>query len=201
MRRFGFAHTTGVPLPGESPGIVLNVKDYSGSSMGNLPIGQGIAVTPIQMARAYSAIANGGRLVQAAARDGRQGRAPRGPRMISRRTAHGSQSMLEGVLGPTGTAPEAAVAGYDIAGKTGTAEKAEAGGYSESKFVASFIGFAPARNARLLVAVIVDEPGGPTPEARSPRRRSSGSPASRCRISASRQVSGSIEPSSAVPRT
>ena len=68
--------------------------------------------------------------------------------------------MLEGVLGPTGTAPEAAVPGYDIAGKTGTAEKAEDGGYSESKFVASFIGFAPARDARLLVAVIVDEPGG-----------------------------------------
>jgi cell division protein FtsI (penicillin-binding protein 3) len=64
------------------------------------------------------------------------------------------------VLGPTGTGTEAAVSGYDIAGKTGTAEKAEDGGYSESKYVASFIGFAPARHARLLVAVIVDEPGG-----------------------------------------
>jgi cell division protein FtsI/penicillin-binding protein 2 len=86
--------------------------------------------------------------------------APRGPRIISRRTAHRLQSMLEGVLGPTGTGTEAAVSGYDIAGKTGTAEKAEDGGYSESKYVASFIGFAPARHARLLVAVIVDEPGG-----------------------------------------
>jgi cell division protein FtsI (penicillin-binding protein 3) len=68
--------------------------------------------------------------------------------------------MLKGVLGPDGTAPEAAVPGYEIAGKTGTAEKAENGGYSEDRFVASFIGFAPARHARLLVAVIVDEPKG-----------------------------------------
>jgi cell division protein FtsI/penicillin-binding protein 2 len=159
VRRFGFAHTTGVPLPGESPGIVLDVKDYSGSSMGNLPIGQGIAVTPIQMAMAYSAIANGGTLVKP--RLVLNGDSPQpGHRIMSRRTSKRLQSMLEGVLGPTGTAPEAAVPGYDIAGKTGTAEKAENGGYSESKFVASFIGFAPARNARLLVAVIVDEPGG-----------------------------------------
>jgi cell division protein FtsI/penicillin-binding protein 2 len=83
-------------------------------------------------------------------------------RVISTRTAERLQQMLEGVLGPTGTAPEAAVAGYDIAGKTGTAEKAENGGYSEDRFVASFIGFAPARDARLLVAVMVDEPKGLT---------------------------------------
>lgn len=159
VRRFGFSQTTGLPLPGESPGIVLNVNDYSGSSMGNLPIGQGIAVTPIQMARAYAAIANGGRLVQPQLVMGKK-EAPRGPRILSRRTATRLQSMLEGVLGPTGTGTEAAVAGYDIAGKTGTAEKAEDGGYSESKYVASFIGFAPAHKARLLVAVIVDEPGG-----------------------------------------
>jgi cell division protein FtsI/penicillin-binding protein 2 len=68
--------------------------------------------------------------------------------------------MLEGVLGPEGTAPEAAVEGYDIAGKTGTAEKPEDGVYSKDKYVASFIGFAPARDPRLLVAVIVDEPRG-----------------------------------------
>ena len=159
VRRFGFARTTGIPLPGESPGIVLDVNDYSGSSMGNLPIGQGIAVTPIQMAKAYSAIANGGTVVEPrlVLNDDDP---PQGRRVMSRRTSKRLQGMLEGVLGPTGTAPEAAVPGYDIAGKTGTAEKAEDGGYSESKFVASFIGFAPARNARLLVAVIVDEPGG-----------------------------------------
>jgi cell division protein FtsI (penicillin-binding protein 3) len=159
VHRFGFAHSTGIPIPGESPGIVPGAKDYSGSSMGNLPIGQGLAVTPIQMADAYAAIANGGRLVRPRLVMTGSNPAP-APRVISPRTSERLQSMLEGVLGPTGTAPEAAVPGYDIAGKTGTAEKAEAGGYSESRFVASFIGFAPARNARLLVAVIVDEPGG-----------------------------------------
>ena len=159
VRHFGFGESTNVPLPGESQGIVPQVKDYSGSSMGNLPIGQGLAVTPIQMAAAYSAIANGGVLVKPRlVMDGADSAV--GKRVISYRTARRLEGMLEGVLGPTGTAPEAAVAGYDIAGKTGTAEKAVAGGYSQSKFVASFIGFAPARNARLLVAVMVDEPKG-----------------------------------------
>jgi cell division protein FtsI (penicillin-binding protein 3) len=111
------------------------------------------------MAAAYSAIANGGVLVKPRlVMNGAD--SPVGRRVISYRTARRLESMLEGVLGPTGTAPEAAVAGYDIAGKTGTAEKAVAGGYSQSRFVASFIGFAPARDARLLVAVMVDEPKG-----------------------------------------
>jgi cell division protein FtsI (penicillin-binding protein 3) len=159
VRRFGFARKTNVPLPGESQGIVPGVNDYSGSSMGNLPIGQGLAVTPIQMAAAYSAIANGGILPKPRLVLDGSAVAP-GRRVISERTAHQLQGMLEGVLGPTGTAPEAAVAGYDIAGKTGTAEKAENGGYSQDHFVASFIGFAPARGARILVAVMVDEPKG-----------------------------------------
>ena len=68
--------------------------------------------------------------------------------------------MLEGVLGPEGTASEAAVPGYKISGKTGTAQKAENGGYSETKYVSSFIGFAPSNKARLLIAVVVDEPKG-----------------------------------------
>jgi cell division protein FtsI (penicillin-binding protein 3) len=158
VRRFGFGHMTDVPLPGESPGIVPHVEDYSGSSMGNLPIGQGLAVTPIQMMQAYAAIANGGILVKP--RLVLDGDPAKGTRVISRRNASQLQKMLEGVLGPTGTAPEAAVPGYDLAGKTGTAQKAEHGVYSESRYVASFIGFAPARDAKLLIAVIVDEPGG-----------------------------------------
>jgi cell division protein FtsI (penicillin-binding protein 3) len=160
VRRFGFARTSGLPLPGESQGIVPDVKHYSGSSIGNLPIGQGLAVTPIQMMSAYAVIANGGTLVKP--RLVLDGDPNTGQRVITRRTASQLQRMLEGVLGPTGTAPEAAVPGYDLAGKTGTAQKAIAGGYSESRYVASFIGFAPARNAKLLVAVIVDEPHGLT---------------------------------------
>jgi cell division protein FtsI (penicillin-binding protein 3) len=157
VRRFGFGRATGVDLPGEQRGIVLRPEDYSGSSIGNMPIGQGLAVTPIQMATAYTAIANGGvmRRPYIVAGD------PRPPkRVLSRRTAERVSRMLEGVLGPGGTAQEAQVEGYRLAGKTGTAEKAENGGYSKTDFVASFIGYAPARNPRLLVAVMVDEPRG-----------------------------------------
>jgi cell division protein FtsI/penicillin-binding protein 2 len=160
VSRFGFGHSTDLPLPGESPGIVPHVNDYSGSSIGNLPIGQGLAVTPIQMMRAYAAIANGGVLVEP--KLVLDGKPNPGPRVITTRTAAELQHMLEGVLGPSGTAPEAAVPGYDLAGKTGTAQKAIAGGYSESQYVASFIGFAPATDAKLLVAVIVDSPRGLT---------------------------------------
>ena len=158
VHRFGFGRPTDLPLPGESPGIVPGVKDYSGASIGNLPLGQGLAVTPVQMMAAYAVIANGGTLVKP--RLVLDGEPSEGERVIQARVAARVRHMLEGVLGPTGTAPEAAVAGYDIAGKTGTAEKAEAGGYSKDKYVASFIGFAPARDPRLLVAVIVDEPSG-----------------------------------------
>jgi len=81
-------------------------------------------------------------------------------RAIDAPTAHKVERMLEGVIGPRGTAPEATIPGYILAGKTGTAQKADAGGYSATKYVASFIGFAPARRPRLLVAVMVDEPRG-----------------------------------------
>ena len=158
VRTFGFGKPTGVDLPGESPGIVLKPSQYSGSSLGNLPIGQGEAVTPIQMAAAYSAIANGGVMVRPHIVDGDP--AP-SHRVIKKSTAVAVSKMLEGVLAPGGTAPEASVPGYVLAGKTGTAQKPDgSGGYSKTKFVASFVGFAPARNPRLLVAVMVDEPQG-----------------------------------------
>jgi cell division protein FtsI (penicillin-binding protein 3) len=164
VRRFGFGQPTGVDLPGEERGIVLNVKDYSGASMGNLPIGQGIAVTPMQMAAAYSAIANGGVLRPphiVSQVGGRKMAEPRGHRIISEATAASLRRMLEGVLGPGGTASGASIQGYVMGGKTGTAEKPdEHGGYSKTKFVSSFVGFAPARRPKLLVAVMVDEPQG-----------------------------------------
>lgn len=157
VRRFGFGKGTGIDLPGEQAGIVLRPEEYSGSSLGNMPIGQGIAVTPIQMAAAYAAIANGG--IMRRPHIVRGSDAP-SRRVLSRDTADQVSRMLEGVLGPGGTASEAAVPGYKLAGKTGTAEKAVDGGYSKTKFVASFIGYAPARDPRLLVAVMVDEPRG-----------------------------------------
>ena len=159
VRAFGFGKETGVDIPGESPGIVLHPDQYSGSSMGNLPIGQGIAVTPIQMAQAYSAIANGGVEHTPYVVQGDQKRAHR---VLKAQIANQVAKMLQGVLGPGGTASEAAIPGYTLAGKTGTAQKPDPinGGYSKYKYVASFIGFAPARNPRLLVAVMVDEPQG-----------------------------------------
>jgi cell division protein FtsI (penicillin-binding protein 3) len=157
VRRFGFSQPTGVDLPGEQRGIVLDLKHYSGSSIGNMPIGQGLSVTPIQMASAYTAIANGGIKHQPYIVDG--DRKP-GKRVLSRRTANQVSNMLEGVLAAGGTAPEAAVPGYTLAGKTGTAEKPEHGTYSKTDFVASFIGYAPARHPRLLVSVMVDTPHG-----------------------------------------
>jgi cell division protein FtsI/penicillin-binding protein 2 len=165
VRRFGFGQPTGIDLPGEEQGIVLPLERYSGSSMGNLPIGQGIAVTPMQMATAYAAIANGGVLRPAHVVEsggGGAARRPRGRRVISEVTAASLRRMLEGVLGPGGTASGAAIPGYVLAGKTGTAEKPDpiTGGYSESKYVSSFVGFAPAKTPRLLVAVVVDEPQG-----------------------------------------
>jgi cell division protein FtsI (penicillin-binding protein 3) len=157
VRRFGFSKPTGVDLPGEQRGIVLDVNHYSGSTLGNMSIGQGLSVTPIQMAAGFTAIANGGvkREPYIVAGD----RAP-GHRVLSRKTAGEISKMLEGVLAAGGTAPEASVPGYTLAGKTGTAEKPENGTYSKTDFVASFIGFAPARNPRLLVSVMVDEPRG-----------------------------------------
>ena len=158
VHRFGFGKTTGIDLPGEAPGIVPRAKDYSGSSIGNLPIGQGLAVTPLQMATAYTAIANRGVLRSPRIVAGVQSPARR---VLSPRVAERVSRMLEGVLGPGGTAQEAQVPGYRLAGKTGTAEKPDgSGGYSKTKFVSSFIGYAPARKPRLLVAVMVDEPKG-----------------------------------------
>ncbi len=163
VHRFGFGAPTGVGLPGEEKGVVLALSHYSGSSMGNLPIGQGELVTPMQMAAAYSAIANGGILRPphiVGAIDGRPQPLPRGHRIISGRIAAEVRHMLEGVLAPGGTASEVSIPGYHLAGKTGTASKVdpETGEYSKSAYIASFIGFAPAGDPKLLCAVVVDEP-------------------------------------------
>src|SRR3954453_801575 len=162
INRFGFGRTTGVSYPGEERGIVPARDDYSGSTMGNLPIGQGLSVTPMQMAAAYSAIADDGvlrkpTLIQRVG--GQPADHETDPhRVITSRTAAQLRRMLEGVLAPGGTASEVSVPGYTLAGKTGTAQKVENGPYSDSRYVASFVGFAPAAHPKLLVAVVVDEP-------------------------------------------
>jgi cell division protein FtsI (penicillin-binding protein 3) len=163
VHRFGFGSRTGVDVPGEQTGIVLHSKQYSGSSMGNLPMGQGESVTPIQMATAYSAIANGGilrppHIVQSIG--GKRQPVPAGHRIISQNTAAEVRNMLRGVLADGGTASGAAIAGFDLAGKTGTANVVVGNKYSSSEYIASFIGMVPASAPKLVVAVMVDEPQG-----------------------------------------
>ena len=165
VARFGFGRRTGVALPGEEIGLVPTYDDYSGSSIANLPIGQGQAVTPMQMMQAYAAIANGGilrppRMIEKVG--GVPVPAARGRRILSETSAAEVREMLKGVLSAGGTAAEAAIPGYDLAGKTGTANKVDAdtGEYSRTRYIASFMGFAPVRDPKLLVSVVVDEPQG-----------------------------------------
>src|SRR5581483_9973301 len=150
ISRFGFGRATGIDFPGESPGIVL-------------PIDQGIAVTPVQMAAAYAAIANGGvwltpHLVDRVAGGGRPHVERR--RVVSRGVAAQLVSMLENVVEEGGTGTLAALSGYTVAGKTGTAAKPDREGYSTTKYVASFVGMVPASKPRLVILVAVDEPHG-----------------------------------------
>ena len=163
IRKFGFGEPTGVSYPGEEEGIVIAPGDYSGSTMGNLPIGQGLSVTPIQMAAGYSAIASDGvlRTPQLVLEEDGAAVEP-GPRerVISRANAEKLREMLEGVLEAGGTASAVELPGYTLAGKTGTAQKVVDGVYSETEFVASFVGFAPAEDPQLLVTVVVDNPKG-----------------------------------------
>jgi cell division protein FtsI (penicillin-binding protein 3) len=155
IERFSFGHRTGIDFPGETPGILPFY--WSGSTIGTLPIGHGIAVTPVQMAAAYGAVANGGvwlrpRLVA--------DRPAKRRRVMSRRVANQLMSMLRDVV-IEGTGTEAEVEGYQVAGKTGTAAKPDpSGGYSTSRYVASFVGVVPASEPRLVVMVTVDEPRG-----------------------------------------
>ena len=158
--RFGFGQPTGVDFPGESPGILPGY--WSGSTIGNVPIGQGIAVTPLQMAAAYGAIANGGTLhaPYLIERVGTQRRhRPAGRAVVSETVSAQVMTMLRDVVSAEGgTGAAAAVPGYTVAGKTGTAAKPEPGGYSTSRYVASFVGVVPAKDPRLVILVSVDEP-------------------------------------------
>jgi cell division protein FtsI (penicillin-binding protein 3) len=163
VHRFGFGKRTGVDLPGEEQGIVRRWWQYSGSSMANLPFGQGESVTPMQMLAAYAAIANGGvlrtpQIVEAVG--GKRLREPQGHRVLSPRVAHQLRVMLRGVFADGGTASGAAIPGYDMAGKTGTANIAVNGHYSNSEYVASFVGMVPVDHPQLLALVVVDQPHG-----------------------------------------
>ena len=161
ISRFGFGKPTGIDFPGESAGLLPTY--WSGSTIGTLPIGHGIAVTPVQMAAAYASIANRGVWIRPHLLDHVDGRPPHRAerrRVVPRTVAAQIGAMLQNVV-VEGTGTLAAVPGYKVAGKTGTAAKPDPrGGYSDSRYFASFVGYVPASDPRLVILVTVDEPRG-----------------------------------------
>jgi cell division protein FtsI (penicillin-binding protein 3) len=168
LLRFGFGHTTALGLPGERTGVVRPLDRWGEIGFANVSFGQGMTATPMQIVHAMSAIANGGILVppRIVARirhvDGtvEEAPAPATERVISEAAARAMTTIMEGVTQTGGTARAAAIDGYSVAGKTGTAQKVTGGHYDSSKWVSSFIGFAPAHAPRIALIVLVDEPQG-----------------------------------------
>ncbi len=168
LDRYGFGHQTGIELPGERTGVVRPVEKWGDIGFANISFGHGIAVTPLQIIAGVSAIANGGvyhrpRIVSRVV-------SPEGAveipaveeehRVMSEATARDMVGIMRGVTETGGTARQAAIEGYPVAGKTGTAQKAVGGHYDSQKYVASFVGFAPAQKPRIALMVIMDEPEG-----------------------------------------
>jgi cell division protein FtsI (penicillin-binding protein 3) len=161
---FGLTEKTGIDFPGEAKGWLPPTDQWSASSIGNIPFGQGISVTPMQLTRAIAGIANKGEmptphfLLEIANSDQPASVWPL-ERAISEKTARQVTTMLEAVI-TEGTGAAARVPGYSVAGKTGTAQKAQPGGrgYTGGKYVGSFIGYAPAEDPQVVVCVTIDEP-------------------------------------------
>jgi cell division protein FtsI (penicillin-binding protein 3) len=167
---YGFGDQTGIDMPGEVSGWIRKPEKWSATSIGAIPIGQEVAVTPLQVLRAYSVIANGGYLVQPHLVS--EIRTPEGhtifsfkgetKRVLSEKTATVFKDILKTVVEEGGTATEAAVKGNQVAGKTGTAQLIDhrTGRYSKDRFISSFVGFVPADNPKLAMIVVIYEPKG-----------------------------------------
>ena len=171
LRAFGFGAHTGIDVPGESRGLMRPLREWNEVLVATSSFGQGIGATPIQVVNAMSAIANGGRLmkpylVSRILDDQGNTVHETKPEMLGRpigpEAAQAMWPILRSVVHDGGTGTQAAVPGYEVAGKTGTAQKVdpEAGGYSRDKFIASFLGFIPARDPRVAIYVSVNEPKG-----------------------------------------
>jgi len=166
LRAFGLTSRTDLRFPGESGGLIPDVDEWSGTSIGSIPIGQGVAVTALQMLSAYNAMANGGTYVAPsllkatvdAAGNTHPVKAPATHRVVSEATAAEVTRMLTGVVSD-GTGTAARIEGYTVAGKTGTARKPSEtkAGYSDN-YMASFVGFVPAESPRLSAIIVLDEP-------------------------------------------
>jgi cell division protein FtsI/penicillin-binding protein 2 len=167
VRNFGFGSRTGVPLPGEVPGIIHEVKNWSKVTIAQIPMGHGVAVTRMQMTMALCAIANKGLMMRPMLvdrlEDGKGSVTVKyvpqpGRQVISPEAARDMVRALKTVTGEEGTAKRAALERYTVAGKTGTAQKAGVGGYLPGKYVSSFIGFLPADEPELCIGIFLDEP-------------------------------------------
>ena len=169
IKRFGFGARTGIELAGETPGLLAPVNRWHPSSIGSIAIGQEIAVTPLQMAAAFGALANNGirvsphlvREIRTSSGTAVYQAHPEERRVVNESTAIALRGMLEGVT-VRGTAKRAQLDGYTAAGKTGTAQKIDpqTRTYSRTKHVASFVGFAPVSNPAVVIVVVIDEPAG-----------------------------------------
>ncbi|MEK6210502.1 MAG: penicillin-binding protein 2 [Pseudomonadota bacterium] len=154
----GFGTQTRVGFPGEATGRLRAYQSWKPIEHATMSYGHGVSVSLLQLARAYSVFATDGELKQLTLI--RRDQPVEGKRVVSRRTAQAVRKMLEMVTQPGGTATRAQVAGYRVAGKTGTAHKLDGATYAADRYVSSFVGFAPASNPRLVIAVMIDEPGG-----------------------------------------
>jgi cell division protein FtsI (penicillin-binding protein 3) len=158
LSQLGLGQTTGSGFPGESAGILTPYKGWGDIHRATMAFGYGLSVTPLQLAQAYLAIANDGRMPTLSFQ--KLERAGGGRQVLEPQVAADVRAMLEGVVSPQGTARRAAIPGYRVAGKTGTVRKPTPGGYSKDRFMAIFAGMAPASSPRLVAVVVVDEPGG-----------------------------------------
>ena len=169
IRKFGFGEKTSIRLPGVHSGQLRKRKNWSERSLASISFGQEIAVTPLQMVVALSAIANGGTLMEphiakALMRDGKiikEIKPKKIRRVISEKTSRQMMEILKFVV-ENGTGKKAAIDGFEVAGKTGTAQKyiTETRSYSKTEFISSFIGYAPADNPQLAILVMIDNPKG-----------------------------------------
>lgn len=153
----GFGVPTDSGFPGESAGLLTSYRGWNDIETATLAFGYGMSTTPLQLAQAYATIAAGG--MKRPVTFLREDDPPAGKRIFSARVADQLITMLETVTATGGTATKARVAGYRVAGKTGTVKKSVAGGYADDKYLAVFAGMAPASNPRLVMVVMVNEPG------------------------------------------
>jgi cell division protein FtsI (penicillin-binding protein 3) len=158
LQKLGFGSRVGLPLPGESAGLLHPVKQWKDVELANISFGQGLGVTMLQLADAYLCIANGGVRLPLRLEHGPRDAAEEGRRIFDPNVAKMVMAMLEEVVQGDGTGTQARIEGVRVAGKTGTAQKATlTGGYGE-EYVASFVGIFPADTPRYLVCMMVDEP-------------------------------------------